>query len=464
MDFREVRAVELFKLRIQNLGRIANAELSIRPLTIFVGPNNTNKTWTAYALYGLAQLMAEGNARFTRDVASAIDLIQLDRQTQAAIESAVSKFSALLDGADETTDVVNNIVRSEICGNFSYPVNFHVASAGLSKILSVHERELADAVVGVEVGESQFLGSSLNNATLTYRKGHPQSFEANIPAGRAWKTVIEGSIDGASFVRRYLRPPIRSLVFGLLQDVIAIPAERKGLVAVQGLLPSIPPDTLSMPVRNFVQLLSDIQYLTVSENDIDPFRDLVSLLEERVLDGNVGLEGETGDKKLTFSYRAQSRLGLNAASSLVRSLAWFDLYLGEYALDKDLVVIDEPEMNAHPEAQLMIAELLCILANRGVNVVVTTHSPYIVDHVNNLAEAAELPESRQEGIAARFKLQTKEAFIPTDKVATYLFNEDGRVEDIFDRKDRIIDWGTFGKTSDRVTNLYGEILDLAGQK
>ena len=43
------------KLSIRNLGKMASAELDIRPLTVFVGPNNTNKTWTAYALYGLAR-------------------------------------------------------------------------------------------------------------------------------------------------------------------------------------------------------------------------------------------------------------------------------------------------------------------------------------------------------------------------------------------------------------------------
>ncbi|HYO69372.1 MAG TPA: hypothetical protein VEU33_25175, partial [Archangium sp.] len=46
------------KLKIEKLGRIRSAEIDVRPLTVLIGPNNTNKTWTAYALYGLLQILS----------------------------------------------------------------------------------------------------------------------------------------------------------------------------------------------------------------------------------------------------------------------------------------------------------------------------------------------------------------------------------------------------------------------
>ena len=45
-------------LILDKLGRIEHAEIEIRPLTVFVGENNTNKTWAAYCLYGLARSQA----------------------------------------------------------------------------------------------------------------------------------------------------------------------------------------------------------------------------------------------------------------------------------------------------------------------------------------------------------------------------------------------------------------------
>ncbi len=41
------------KFQIQNLGTIRNTTLDLRPLTVIVGPNNTNKTYLAYCVHGL---------------------------------------------------------------------------------------------------------------------------------------------------------------------------------------------------------------------------------------------------------------------------------------------------------------------------------------------------------------------------------------------------------------------------
>ena len=39
------------ELVVENLGRIRSAAIDLRPLTVFVGPSNANKSWTAYAAY-----------------------------------------------------------------------------------------------------------------------------------------------------------------------------------------------------------------------------------------------------------------------------------------------------------------------------------------------------------------------------------------------------------------------------
>lgn len=54
------------QLKVQNLGKIKEADIDIRPLTVFVGPNGTNKTWTAYALYGLTSMVSLGNFSYFR--------------------------------------------------------------------------------------------------------------------------------------------------------------------------------------------------------------------------------------------------------------------------------------------------------------------------------------------------------------------------------------------------------------
>src|SRR5437667_7196094 len=41
------------KVTVRNLGVIRKAEVDLKPLTIFVGPNNAGKTWLAYTLAGI---------------------------------------------------------------------------------------------------------------------------------------------------------------------------------------------------------------------------------------------------------------------------------------------------------------------------------------------------------------------------------------------------------------------------
>ncbi len=41
------------KIKVYNLGIIKEANIDLKPLTIFIGPNNSGKTWLAYILAGI---------------------------------------------------------------------------------------------------------------------------------------------------------------------------------------------------------------------------------------------------------------------------------------------------------------------------------------------------------------------------------------------------------------------------
>jgi predicted ATPase len=43
------------KIKFSSLGSIQETELDLRPLTVIIGPNNSNKTYIAYSTYGLWQ-------------------------------------------------------------------------------------------------------------------------------------------------------------------------------------------------------------------------------------------------------------------------------------------------------------------------------------------------------------------------------------------------------------------------
>ncbi|EDN65340.1 conserved hypothetical protein [Beggiatoa sp. PS] len=118
------------------------------------------------------------------------------------------------------------------------------------------------------------------------------------------------------------------------------------------------------------------------------------------------------------------------------------------------MIIDEPEMNLHPAAQVELTEFLAMLVNAGLHVLITTHSPYIVDHLANLMQAAK--HDKPEEIKELFYLEQTEAFIPQEQVSIYLF-ENGTAKNIVD-EDGIVDWSTFGHVSADVSNIYSQLL------
>ncbi|GAJ06031.1 unnamed protein product, partial [marine sediment metagenome] len=78
------------------------------------------------------------------------------------------------------------------------------------------------------------------------------------------------------------------------------------------------------------------------------------------------------------------RLLMNESSSAVRSLLDVGFYLRHCAQKGDLFIIDEPELNLHPENQCRLARLFACLVNAGLKVFITTHSDYIVKEINTL--------------------------------------------------------------------------------
>jgi len=101
------------------------------------------------------------------------------------------------------------------------------------------------------------------------------------------------------------------------------------------------------------------------------------------------------------------------------------------------------------------------LVNKGIHITLTTHSPYIVDHLNNLIEASKLTLDGQRAIEAEFKLGSREAFLSPEKVSIQFFQEDNgavSVHDVFDLATAAIDWSTFSRPSEYLSTLYRKIL------
>jgi predicted ATP-binding protein involved in virulence len=222
----------------------------------------------------------------------------------------------------------------------------------------------------------------------------------------------------------------------------------------------------SMPVNDLIHTISVAcdsknqsrrQQLAEKDPKIRRYIELSEILENDILYG--GIETiEKPDESVEILFKLKGDVNvfdIPPVSSGIKDLIPLVLYLRYVAEERDLVIIDEPEMNLHPEAQIKIMEFLAMMTNSGLNIITTTHSPYLVDHISNLTKAYELKKCGKEKLEDKFKLKNDLCFIDSDKVAVYLF-DNNTAKDIF-KEDDLVDWDTFGNVSDYVSNLYFDL-------
>ena len=89
------------------------------------------------------------------------------------------------------------------------------------------------------------------------------------------------------------------------------------------------------------------------------------------------------------------------------------------AQEGDVLMIDEPELSLHPKNQRNIARLFAQLVNKGIKIVISTHSDYIVKEISNLIMLSQQGK-QQDTLMQRFNVQEDEVLTP-EQVGAYLF-------------------------------------------
>jgi predicted ATPase len=462
---------------IRHLGKIERATLDIKPITLLVGENNTNKSWTAYSIYALLKAISSENrtaqnyARVsTKSLAGHIR--ELASEAARKIEKAPS--SATLD-FEYSRESILKLIESDI--------RLTIRRSDLAKILAAPDKYFSNSSVSLIVpkkdlvqGPKFFTLSVKTDGEFVCRYSDtpsPAGFEFDAPSldERARETghfrrltftqIIKESIPWLKRIETVLL----EFILWSLGDVFALPAEREALVTVYKTLSRESAKDFPLPMHDFVITMrtADARARDDGQDFLQQeFVRVASKIKE-ILGGEITFNVSSAGNQLIFTPGGNVSLPIQAASSMVRSLSGLAVVTKRFEGSRNVLVIDEPEMNAHPSAQLATVELLAALANMGNYVIATTHSPYIVDHINNLIVAGALKGKSRKQVIEKFALSMEESLLSPADVAAYQMSPQGAIEDLVDRANGRISTATFGDVSSRLENLYGDLLEI-GQK
>lgn len=117
----------------------------------------------------------------------------------------------------------------------------------------------------------------------------------------------------------------------------------------------------------------------------------INRLVREVIDGDVVYNNESKD----FVFKKdKEEISIKNTASGIKSFGLLQLLARNGFVHKNaLLVFDEPENHLHPKWQLKFAELLVQLASQGVYILVSSHSPYMIEALKRYSEISEL-ESR----------------------------------------------------------------------
>jgi predicted ATPase len=121
-------------------------------------------------------------------------------------------------------------------------------------------------------------------------------------------------------------------------------------------------------------------------------------------------------------------------------------------------LIEEPELNLFPEVQQKLMQYLVDKTmNHGNNILVTTHSPYILTSLNNMMYASQVGKIHGEKTESILK---KKYWLNPNDVSVYMLLVDGNCVDIFDREEGMIKAEKIDEVSRKLNTQFDLLQDI----
>ncbi len=444
-------------LEMKDFGPIIEGNISLKPLTLFIGPNNSGKSYAAMLIHsiyetytptipfrdmpphyphGLRGLFFLRNlGLYTSQKNFADERAVLEEQINNSKEGEEIEIpKPLLDKI--TTKIFDKLyeqrLSEEISRSYASPLNelirigkrlfefkinfdsddVHVIYK--KKQLKIEKYPKSDVKIKVEVTEW------LDRELKTSRKEEEYLIQIDRvrlegEGFRLMDVIVREcalNILKKAAIPCYYLPAARS---GILQGHKALTASMVRNAPLVGIEKFRGIPSFSGVVSDFISSIIDIP------EKKGTFYPLAKEFEEELIKGEIVVR--TLDDYLYSEIRYKyhdTEIPLHRASSTVSELAPLFLYLKYIIEPGSILIIEEPEAHLHPANQRILAKYLVRLIRNGVYVLITTHSEYLLEQLSNFIMLSKIePEKRVEKYG-----YDKDDYLERDELAAYVFNFD----------------------------------------
>ena len=379
------------KFSVENLGIIHSATLDLRkPMVVLCGPNSTGKTYLSYVINFVmsdAPTIVVPAFKQLAHHSKTGDSFILDR----AIMDIYLK--GLSDYVNNNLDVVFGISKEDskhLFANSKITLSLDDEDYARIKKIPLTMQFQLRAVAAKYMYQ---LGKAANSSQVKIDffsdgvavKGELTEDVANLLMQRFFHFAVF-----APFTRSHMFTVERNSIYTFKSELAQNRTELVNKI-LDSSSDSSPKEIVEQQAKRYPWAvrtsLNEANGLNAIKKDESPFAAVAHRLETDLLYGEVNADK---DGEVSFRVKGNGQLPFQITSSIVKTLSSLIFFLKYQARKGDVIIIDEPEMNFHPDSQILLARLFAILANSGLGLVISTHSDYIIREINNLVMAEAL--------------------------------------------------------------------------
>ena len=437
---------ETIQLEINDFGPVAKAKIDLRPLTVFVGPNNSGKSYLAILIYALHRCFSSlgiisggtfGCSAIDRQgrkkrIAFDNDLGELLKETHSNLNRQIelkkgafvlpSRIATLIrDRFGENADFITGEIKRGFRvsntdalnrrGGKNHPrINIRWTNSHDSKSFE-HSLTLAKKIKSKTTVPDVLSFSNDFRYDNRFERNMMQYSHYNFCNQMFPKDNVEYRRFGIQKELQQLMSTVLPYVVGpWCQPAYFLPSNRTGLMHARNVIISSLISNASMPrvcstvgTATLSGVMTDFlgQLLNLDHNNKCEIQkhDLGEMIEKQILHGAIKIIRAPLLGYPYFVYRPNGRnkdIKLANASSMVAELAPLVLYLRHLVELNNVLIIEEPESHLHPAMQVEFIRQLAKIVDKGIRVIVTTHSEWLLDELANIVRRSRLPVSKRD--------------------------------------------------------------------
>ena len=420
------------KFHFTHLGAIDEATIELAPLTIICGRNNTGKTYATYAIYAFLstwrqliewEVDRKDLAQLFNDGAVSIDLEEkFVTQWPEIKQQASQRWQAYLPRALGAP--ADRFKETSISFDFDLDSTWKEASfkkelrSEQGRILFSAEKASNSSVLEV---------AALKDDEDDDRREFPRFALEDFVSQTLLEAVLSPYLPTVFMVSTERTGAVTfkeelNLTKNKIVNFLATMDSSKDTVHPGQLFEAIYKDGYPLPVENNVQFVNRFGSLEGRSSPLLEAHPTLAADFENISGGKY----ETTKEGVTHFVPkgTNAKLRLTEASSAARSLVVIWYWLKAQAATGHMLLVDEPELNLHPENQRAFARFLAKLVNLGVKVLITTHSDTMLREFNTLIMLARNLDHVNQ-VRAQYAYTADEC-LSTDKIRLYVANGKAR--------------------------------------